>query len=106
MRVLQSAIIYTIIGTTILVGAAFWLVLMLQCEPISEFWQRTGNGRCINKSYVVDIAYFYSAVSCTCDFTLLVIAGYVVKDLRRRWWVKWGLAGILGMGCMYVWTSH
>lgn len=93
---------YTIIGVTCAINIAFWFVLMLQCQPIREFWQRTGQGHCINTDYVINVAYLYSATACICDFILVVTAAHLMKELPMSRWTQWGLTGIISMGCMYV----
>lgn len=102
MRQLHSAIMYAIICLTSAIDLAFWLVLMLQCHPVQEFWQRTGQGHCINTDYVIDVAYLYSATACVCDFVLVLTAGHLMKDLPMSWGAKLGLIGIITMGCVCV----
>lgn len=102
MRQLHSAIMYTIICVTSAIDLAFWFVLMLQCHPVQEFWQRTGQGHCINTDYVIDVAYLYSATACVCDFVLVLTAGHLMKDLPMSWRAKLGLIGIISMGCVCV----
>jgi hypothetical protein len=96
----DSVLTYVVIGLTVAVGLPFWLVLMLQCRPVREFWQRTGNGHCMDTNYIVNVTYLYSATACLCDFTLGLYPIYLLKDLQMSWRAKWGLAGILGLGCV------
>jgi hypothetical protein len=102
VRRLHNAIIYIIIGLTVVVDLTFWLVGLLQCHPISEFWQRTGLGHCISLRYVIDVLYLYSATACVCDFALVIVAACLVKDLLMGWRTKWAITGLLSMGCVYV----
>ncbi|RAL12936.1 uncharacterized protein BO97DRAFT_344075 [Aspergillus homomorphus CBS 101889] len=81
---------------------AFWLVLVLQCHPVREFWERTGAGRCIDTNYVLDIAYLYSGTACLCDFTLGILPVYLSKNLHMSRRTKWAIAVILSMGCIYL----
>jgi hypothetical protein len=97
----ESAVMYVVIGLTSSVGLAFWLILILQCHPVREFWDRTGGGRCIDTKYVLDIAYLYSATACLCDFTLGIFPVYLLKNLHMSRRTKWAIAVILSMGCMY-----
>ncbi|RHZ43187.1 putative integral membrane protein [Aspergillus thermomutatus] len=96
----ESAVLYIVIGLTSTVGLAFWLILMLQCHPVSEFWERTGGGHCIDTNYVLDIAYLYSATACLCDFTLGLFPIYLLKDLHMSRRSKWAIAIVLSMGCV------
>ncbi|KAL5360654.1 hypothetical protein BJX96DRAFT_165319 [Aspergillus floccosus] len=91
---------YVVMGLTVAVGLPFWLLLMLQCRPVQEFWQRTGDGHCINTKYVLDVAYLYSVTACLCDFTLGLYPIYLLRNLRMSRRSKWALAGILGLGCV------
>ncbi|KAH1482168.1 hypothetical protein KXX06_005029, partial [Aspergillus fumigatus] len=52
----ESAVMYIVMGLTSIVGLAFWFILILQCHPVREFWERTGGGRCIATDYVLDVA--------------------------------------------------
>ncbi|EIT74154.1 hypothetical protein AO1008_02537 [Aspergillus oryzae 100-8] len=96
----DSVVTYVVMSLTVAVGLPFWLVLMLQCQPVREFWQRTGDGYCIDTEYIVDVAYLYSATACLCDFTLGLYPIYLIRDLQITGRSKWALAGILGLGCV------
>ncbi|KAF7589350.1 hypothetical protein BBP40_004430 [Aspergillus hancockii] len=96
----DSVLTYVVIGLTVAVGLPFWLVLMLQCRPVGEFWHRTGDGHCINTNYIINVTYLYSATACLCDFTLGLYPIYLLKDVQMSWRSKWAVAGILGLGCI------
>ncbi|QMW26215.1 hypothetical protein G4B84_001460 [Aspergillus flavus NRRL3357] len=96
----DSVVTYVVMSLTVAVGLPFWLVLMLQCQPVREFWQRTGDGYCIDTEYIVDVAYLYSATACLCDFTLGLYPIYLIRDLQITGRSKWALAGIFGLGCV------
>jgi hypothetical protein len=96
----ESVVMYSVIGLTATVGLGFWLILTLQCDPVREFWQRTGRGHCIDTQYVLDIAYLYSATACLCDFTLGLFPVYLLRNLQMSWRTKWAIRVILSMGCI------
>ncbi|KAE8372123.1 hypothetical protein BDV26DRAFT_274735 [Aspergillus bertholletiae] len=96
----DSIVTYTVMVLAVVVGLPFWFVLMLQCHPVQEFWQRTSHGSCISTKYVIDVTYIYSAVACLCDLTLGLYPIYLLKDMRLSWRSKWALAAILAMGCI------
>ncbi|KAE8393892.1 hypothetical protein BDV23DRAFT_29279 [Aspergillus alliaceus] len=96
----DSIVTYVVMALTVAVGVPFWFVLMLQCHPVQEFWQRTGDGHCINTTYIIDVTYLYSATACLCDFTLGLYPIYLLRDLQLSWRSKWALTGILGLGCV------
>lgn len=93
-------ILYTIITLSCVVNVTFWLVFMLQCHPVKEFWQNSGRGRCIEGRYIVYTAYIYSAFAFACDVGLVCVAGSLVSKLHMNKRTKFTLTGVLSMGCM------
>ena len=77
-------------GLTVAVRLPFRLILMLQCQPVREFWQRTGDGYCIDTEYILDVAYFYSATACLCDFLYEIARAIeILLTLTARGLWKW-----------------
>ena len=97
---LHSLILWVVIGLSIVVGLVFWFMLTLQCIPVSFFWERTGDGSCLNVDYLIDIAYLYSVVATLCDFTLGLLPIVLVWKLQMSFKTKCALACILSMGCV------
>lgn len=98
---LHRSILWGIIGISVLVGLAFWLILTLQCQPVSYFWRRfTATGTCIDVRYVLGVAYLYSVTAVICDFILALLPIVLVSKLQMNFRTKAALAVILGMGCM------
>lgn len=94
-----------------MVGLVFWFILTLQCMPVSYFWQRvrllldpTSNvhGHCMSLDTVIDMAYVYSVTATLCDLSLGLLPIFLVWNLQMNRRAKAALAGILGMGCVYV----
>ena len=107
----HKMILWTVIAVTTLVGLVFWFILTLQCQPVSYFWQRARlysnpladvNGECLNLNVIIDVAYVYSVTATCCDLTLGLLPVFLVWNLQMNSRTKAALAGILGMGCMYV----
>lgn len=97
---LHSLILWVVIGLSLGVGLVFWFMLTLQCIPVSFFWERTGDGKCLSVDYLIDIAYLYSVVATLCDFTLGLLPIVLVWNLQMSRKTKYALAGILSMGCV------
>lgn len=86
-------------------------MLTLQCQPVAFFWQRVRlltnphanvSGTCMNLDHIINMAYVYSVTATICDLTLGLLPIALVWNLQMRLRTKGALAGILGMGCMYV----
>lgn len=101
-RKIHNVVLWSVIAVTIAVGFAFWFVLLLQCNPISHFWNRFGEGTCINVNITLLMAYIYSVTAAVSDFTMGILPIALVRKLHMNGHTKWALAGILSMGCVYV----
>ncbi|KAJ5815859.1 hypothetical protein N7447_008092 [Penicillium robsamsonii] len=104
-------ILWSVIGVTCIVGLVFWFMLTLQCQPVEFFWQRVRaytnpksdiSGTCMKLDDIIAIAYVYSITATLCDLTLGLLPIALVWKLQMNLRTKAALAGILGMGCMYV----
>lgn len=54
---------------------------------------------------VIVALYIFSAVSFIFDLTVGVLPVFVVRNLQMRRDLKFAVAGLLGMACMYVNTT-
>lgn len=98
-------ILWGIIGTVIAIGLMFWLVLLLDCHPISHFWNRVdprNSGTCLSVQTLLDIAYLYSTLTIICDLTLGILPIFLVWTLQMNRMTKIAVGGILSLGAMYV----
>lgn len=86
-------------------------MLTLQCTPVDYFWQRvriftdpatTPSGHCMRLDSIIAMAYAYSVTATLCDLTLGLLPIALVWNLQMNTRTKVALAGILGMGCVYV----
>lgn len=96
----HSAILWAVIGFSVVVGMVFWFMLTLQCLPVSYFWTRTGEGKCLKIHQLITIAYVYSVVAMLCDLTLGLLPIVLVWNLQMNRQTKIALAGILSMACV------
>lgn len=56
----------------------------------------------MNLDRIIDIAYVYSVTATLCDMTVGLLPVFLVWNLQMNTRTKAALAGILGMGCVYV----
>lgn len=62
------------------------------------------NGKCVDTNILIDIAYVYSVGAAVTDFTVGLLPAFMIWNLRMSPRDKIAVAGILGVGCMFV--SH
>ncbi|CAD0100031.1 unnamed protein product [Aureobasidium mustum] len=95
------------------VGFAAWLfaevfytasasVALLQCSPISFYWDFSPNakGHCISPMVLVVISYVASVLNGAADFFFGILPIFIVKDLNMRRNTKIVVAGILGFAAI------
>ncbi len=99
-RILHVAMIVTAVC-----GVVFFFILLLQCVPVSYFWdQVTGSekGHCMPNLLVMGGSFAYMIAGGTCDFIFGLLPIWIVWPLKTGYWVKVGLVFILGLGALYV----
>jgi len=101
--------LYSVMVLTVLAGLVFMFLMLLQCKPLSYFWDRLawhpvrnieGQGSCINMEIIVAMTYVYSAFAAICDFTVGLLPVFVVHQLQMKQQTKIAVIGILSMACM------
>jgi hypothetical protein len=111
---MHKLILWAVISVTCTIGLVFWFMLTLQCQPVSFFWQQVRlvtnphanvSGTCMSLDSIIAIAYVYSVTATLCDLTLGLLPVFLVWNLQMNWRTKGALAGILGMGCVYVFNT-
>ncbi|KAH6614235.1 hypothetical protein C7974DRAFT_321456 [Boeremia exigua] len=101
IRPLQRWIIYIVMGLTVLTGLVFFFVTLLQCTPISFFWDKMSQkGSCINIDVIIALTFLYSVVSVICDFTFAILPIFLVWNLNMSVNTRLMLIPILGMACV------
>jgi hypothetical protein len=94
-------IIYIAMGLTVLTGLVFFFVTLLQCAPLSYFWDKSSQtGSCINVDVIIALTFLYSAVSVFCDFTFAILPIFLVWNLNMSIKTRIMLIPILGMACV------
>ncbi|KAK5790353.1 hypothetical protein VI817_007640 [Penicillium citrinum] len=101
--------LYFVMVLTVLAGLVFMFLMLLQCKPLSYFWDRLawhpvrnieGQGSCINMEIIVAMTYVYSAFAAICDFTVGLLPVFVVHQLQMKQQTKIAVIGILSMACI------
>ncbi|KAJ5573846.1 uncharacterized protein N7459_008273 [Penicillium hispanicum] len=103
VRPVHVVILWVVIGTVIAIGTMFWLVLLLDCRPISYFWNRidpSATGTCTSVDTLVDITYLYSVITIFCDFALGILPVFLVRGLQMNQRTKIAVVGILSLGAI------
>jgi hypothetical protein len=103
VKKIHRIIIWSIIALTIAVSVMFWLVMLLDCRPISYFWDYADpskSGTCMSTTSLVKVAYVYSCLTIVCDLTLGLLPIFLVWKLQMSHRTKIAVGGILSMGAM------
>ncbi|KAJ5216651.1 uncharacterized protein N7498_003058 [Penicillium cinerascens] len=91
------------IGLTIAVGFMFWMVLLLDCHPVSYFWNYADpskTGTCMSKDDLVKVAYVYSCLTIVTDLTLAILPIFLIWKLQMSYRTKIAVGGMLSMGAI------
>lgn len=90
-----------------LLGVAYCLVVILQCQPVSYWWDLNPDhhGTCLSASLVTDATYVVSALNSAADWIFGVLPIFIVKDLQMKTSVKVIVCSIIGFAAMYVTTK-
>lgn len=100
---IHVAILYAAMALATVVGLLFFFFTIFQCTPVNAFWNRlSGTGKCIDTNILIDIAYVYSVGAAITDFTIGLLPAFMIWNLRMTTRDKVAVAGILGLGCMFV----
>lgn len=99
---IHTWIISAVMLLTVVTGIVFFFVTMLQCAPISYFWNKNQHGSCINIDVIIAITYLYSAFSVVCDFTFALLPVVLIMQLQMNSRTKIALIPVMLMACMYV----
>ncbi|KAF2734995.1 hypothetical protein EJ04DRAFT_601935 [Polyplosphaeria fusca] len=94
-------IIYINMFLTALTGTVFFFVTLLQCHPISFFWNRSiEGGSCVDVEVIIALTFLYSAISAICDFTFGILPIFLVWGLNMSRRMKLMLIPLLSMACI------
>ncbi|EPS31207.1 hypothetical protein POX_h09506 [Penicillium oxalicum] len=97
----HRTIIFLVMGVTIAVSLMFWIALLLNCRPVSYFWDSanpTKTGTCMSLHELAMIVYVYSSFTIVCDLTLSILPIFLVWKLQMSPRTKVAVVVILSMG--------
>ncbi|KAH7398380.1 hypothetical protein BKA66DRAFT_201402 [Pyrenochaeta sp. MPI-SDFR-AT-0127] len=101
VKAIHKWIIYIAMGLTVLTGLVFFFVTLLQCTPISYFWnKKLEKGWCVDIDVIIALTFLYSAISVICDFTFAILPMFLVWGLNMSVRTRLVLIPILGMACV------
>ncbi|KAJ4144275.1 hypothetical protein LMH87_003165 [Akanthomyces muscarius] len=93
-------IIYSASMCTVVGGVVFFFVTLLQCHPISHYWDKTDSGHCISMDIIIALGYLYSAFSVVTDFAFAILPGFVVWHLNLQKRARLVVIILITMGCV------
>ncbi|KAL5355875.1 hypothetical protein BJX96DRAFT_171073 [Aspergillus floccosus] len=101
----HRAIIYVVTAVTVVTGFIFFIFCLIQCSPVSYFWDRfwldeTIPGSCGHLTAIEILLYLFSAVSASFDFTVAILPIFVVRKLQMSHKTKVAAVCLLGMACI------
>ncbi|KAJ6022010.1 hypothetical protein N7540_007514 [Penicillium herquei] len=97
--------LYTVMILTVIAGLVFFFLMLLQCKPLSYFWNRKKfdpsiHGYCIDMEIIIIMTYIYSVFAAMCDFTVGILPIFLVSKLQMKRKAKLAVVGILSMACV------
>jgi cation-transporting ATPase 13A1 len=99
---INAWILYGVMFVTVAIGVTLSFMLMLQCTPVSYFWDRVSQKGSCHPEMAIRMSYVYSVTSVICDFTLGLLPVALVWNMQLNSKTKVAAVCILSMGCMYV----
>lgn len=100
VRRIDVLLVYGTMLITVLTGIVFFFVTLLQCRPISYFWDQDQSGECINVEVIIALTYLYSVFSVISDFTCAILPMFLVWQLNMDKRSKIALIPIMAMACV------
>ncbi|OHX00139.1 integral membrane protein [Colletotrichum incanum] len=101
VRKVDIWIIYIVMMLTVCTGVVFFFVTLLQCLPISYFWNKsTQEGHCVPMDVIIALTFLYSAFSVICDFTFAILPIVLIWKLKMDRKTKFALVPVMAMACI------
>ncbi|KAF7719137.1 Uncharacterized protein PECH_001768 [Penicillium ucsense] len=94
-------VIFLVMGFTVAVSLMFWITLLLNCRPVSFFWNfadPNSSGECMSLHELAKVVYVYSSFTIVCDLTLAILPIFLVWKLQMSSRTKVAVVVILSMG--------
>lgn len=101
----HRAALYSVTALTVATGIVFFVLLVIQCSPVSYFWTRMRGdteGECGYIDAIAIMLYIFSATSALFDLLVGLLPILLVRKLQMDWRTKAAVAGLLGMAYVYV----
>lgn len=94
-------IIYGLMIWSIALGLAFFLGIIFQCIPASDWWSLDpAQKHCLQPHIIESLTYAVSAVNVACDWTLGIFPYFIVKDLTLQPMQKTLVVIVMAFGCL------
>lgn len=101
---IHKIIIWVVLSVTQVYSLVFFLLFMLQCQPVDLFWLRftadAPSGSCLDTDIIANSFYAYSAINCCSDWTYSILPMFIVWRLQMRRRMKISVILVLATGVM------
>ncbi|KAF7923594.1 hypothetical protein EAE99_006853 [Botrytis elliptica] len=96
----QFWIIYSVMAIAVLVSMAYFIFVLLQCQPISYFWNMfdNGSGFCLSTSTRANVTYAHAAMSALTDWAYGILPITFVWKMKMNPRTKLSVVLILSLG--------
>ncbi|KAL4861337.1 hypothetical protein BDV12DRAFT_191151 [Aspergillus spectabilis] len=98
-----AATLYTVTAFTTATGIVFFILMVIQCSPVSFWWTRMSgdtDGECGYVEAIGIMFYIFSASSAIFDLTVGLLPIILVNRMQMDWRTKAAVASLLGMACI------
>jgi hypothetical protein len=99
----HRAALYTVTALAVCSFIPFFVLLVIQCSPVSFWWTRMRgdtDGHCGYVDAIAITLYIFSASSALFDLTVALLPIILVRNLQMNRRTKAAVAGLLGMACV------
>ncbi|KAL4916629.1 hypothetical protein BDW62DRAFT_101186 [Aspergillus aurantiobrunneus] len=99
----HRATLYTVTALNVSTGIVFFVLLVIQCSPVSFWWRRMSgdtDGKCVYLDVIEAMLYAFSVTSAVFDLTVGLLPIILVHKLQMDRRTKAAVASILGMACI------
>lgn len=96
----QFWIIYSVMAIAVMVSIAYFIFVLLQCQPISYFWNMfdDGSGFCLSTSTRANVTYAHAAMSALTDWAYGILPITFVWKMKMNPRTKLSVVLILSLG--------
>lgn len=98
-------ILYLLMSGALIFCQIFFIIVLLQCRPISSFWTRADitsveTGSCWGADTVANVTYAASALNSIADWTFAILPIWFVFRIQMKKSSKFLVAGVLSLGTL------